>query len=89
MDINCMENRILNATGVLQPTILRAILNLYNGGLHLMTARNVIDECNIIDNAVDWNGRLAAICNSMRNATDCGGIIVGEDIDCNHFTIEF
>lgn len=89
MNINCIENRILNANGILQPTILRAILNLYNGGLHLMTARIVREECYIIDNSVDWNGRLAAICNAMRNTIECGGTIVGEDIDCNDFTIEY
>ena len=89
MDINCMENRILNANGVLQSTILRAILNLYNGGLLLMTARNVKEECNNIDNSVDWAGRLAAICHAMRNASECGGRIVSENRDCNDFKIEF
>lgn len=89
MDINCMENRILNANGVLQSTILRAILNLYNGGSRLMTARSVNEECNNIDNSVDWGRRLAAICNAMRNATECGGRIVGEDSNFNDFAIEF
>ena len=84
-----MENRILNANGVLQSTILRAILNLYNGGLHVMTARIVREECYNIDNAVDWGRRLAAICLAMRNTIECGGAIVGENRNFNNFTIEF
>lgn len=89
MDINCIENRILKANGVLQPTIFRAILNLYSRELHIITAREVKDECKAINDNVDWNSRIAAICNSMRNLTDCGGKIIGEDKDSNNFAINF
>lgn len=89
MDINCMENRILNANGVLQSTILRAILNLYNGGSRLMTARIIREECKKIEKNVPWGDRIPAIRNAMKNAANCGGRIVGENRDCNDFTIEF
>ena len=89
MDINCMENKITTANGVLQPTILTAILNLYNGGLRLMTARNVKEECRKIDKMTPWDKRIKAIYNAMRNATECGGRIIGEDKPSNDFTIAF
>ena len=87
MNINCMENRILNANGILQPTILRAILNLYYTGSKQITAEEVKEECMRIENTVIWKLRLPAICNAMRNATKCGGKIIGEDKDSNNFAI--
>lgn len=89
MDINCMNNKIANANGVLQPTILQAILDLYLDGNQRMTANMVKERCSLINANISWNQRLPAICNSMRKAIQCGGIIVGEDRDFNGFTISF
>jgi len=89
MDINCMENRILNANGVLQPTILRAILNLYNGGFRLMTARIIREECKKLEKNVPWGDRIPAIRNAMKNAANCGGRIIGKDKPFLNFTVSF
>lgn len=87
MNTNCLLKKIANASGKLQPTILTAILNIYNRGLHHITAREVKEECKIIDNSVPWDGRIPAICNAMRNTTECGFSIIGKDINSNDFTI--
>jgi hypothetical protein len=89
MNINCIDNKITNANGVLQPIILRAIKDIYLNGNHQMTAGMVINQCILIDNNKPWGGRLPAICNTMRNSIDCGGIIIGEDRDFLGFTISF
>jgi hypothetical protein len=89
MNINCINNLIVIANGVLQPIILRAIQEIYSKGNHQMTARMVRDHCNQIDNNIPWNGRLPAICNSMRNSINCGGEIIGKDRDFLGFTIAF
>lgn len=88
MDTNCLIQKIAIARGILQPTILQVILNLYQRGQQQMTAQDVKEECNRLDDTKDWN-RLPAICNAMRNATECGGRIVGEDRNHNKFTITF
>ncbi|MGL2999401.1 hypothetical protein [Flavobacterium sp. RSSB_23] len=85
----CLQNKITIANGVIQPIILQAILNLYQQGNHQMTAKMVQNHCLILDNITLWNQRIPAICNSMRNATECGGIIIGEDRNFNDFTIAF
>lgn len=85
----CLEKKIASAQRSLQPIILTAILNLYVNGLRTITARNVKDECKCLNHNVDWNRRIAAICNSMRSLADCGGKITGEDKDSNDFAINF
>jgi len=89
MNENCLIQRIAIARGILQPTVLRAILNLYQEGQQQMTARQVKDKCYQLDNTRYWDGRLPAICNAMRNATECGGQVVGADGDFLEFTISF
>ena len=86
---DCLIQNIALANGVLQPTILQAILNLFDRGNNRMTARMVKDECIVINNAQNWNMRLPAICNAMRNAINCGGRIVSENRDFMGFEIEF
>ena len=54
-----------------------------------MTADEVKAECYLLDDTKNWDGRLPAICNAMRNATNCTGRIVGEDRDFLKFTIAF
>jgi hypothetical protein len=85
----CLQNKITTAVGVLQPTILTAILNLYLRGNLQMNAEMVRNECIIINNEESWKTSIPAICNSMRNAIECGGRIVGEDRDFLGFTIAF
>ncbi len=89
MNINCINNQIAIANGVLQPIILQAIKNIYLMGNHQMTASMIRNQCILIDNNKPWGGRLPAICNAMRNAIQCGGRIIGEDRDFNDFTIAF
>jgi hypothetical protein len=89
MNIECLNSKIANANGVLQPTILRAIKEIYKNGKHQMTAIMVINHCITINNSIPWKGRLAAICGAMRNAIKCGGRIIDEDRDFNGFTIAF
>ena len=89
MNINCMNNKIENANGDLQPIILQAIMDIYLNGNHQMTARMVKVQCIILDANRPWNKRLPAICNAMRNSIECGGVIVGEDRNFNDFTIAF
>lgn len=84
----CLKNNIPKA-GKLKPIVWAAILNLYQRGLHQFTAEIVKNECDVLDNTVQWNARIPAICNSMRNATKCGGGVVGEDRSNNGFTIAF
>lgn len=89
MNTNCLIKKIATARGILQPTILQAILNLYQRGIIQMSACEVKEECYRLDNTKDWNGRLPAMCHAMRNAIECDGRIVGEDRDHNEFTITF
>lgn len=89
MNIICMNNQIANANGVLQPTILMAILLLYQNGNNQMSARSVRQECFNLNNEILWDERLPAICNAMRNTVNCGGEIIGENRDFLDFTISF
>jgi cytoplasmic iron level regulating protein YaaA (DUF328/UPF0246 family) len=89
MNINCIDYKITNANGVLQPIILQAIKDIYLKGDHQMTARMVRNQCISTDNNIPWGGRLPAICNAMRNSIGCGGRIIGEDRDYLDFTIAF
>ncbi|MEI6754719.1 MAG: peroxide stress protein YaaA [Paludibacter sp.] len=88
MTINCLNTKIAEG-GNLRPTIFTAILNLYERGTRTMTARDVRLECERIDQTAPWGNRLAAICNTMRNASHCGARIVSENRNFNEFTIEF
>ena len=89
MNFNCMNEKIANAQSRLKPIILRAILKIYQNGKNEISAQMVRNECSIIDNDINWNNRLPAICNIMRKTLDCGGRIKGEDRDFNNFTIFF
>jgi hypothetical protein len=89
MNINCINNQIAIANGVLQPIILQAIKDIYLNGNHQMTAIMVRNQCILIDNTKPWSGRLPAICNAMRNSIGCGGIIIGLNVDSVNFTIAF
>jgi hypothetical protein len=84
----CLQNKIANSSK-LRPTILKAILNLFNRGISKMTAEMVKNECLVLDISKPWNDRIPAICLSMKNATECGGRIIGEDRDFLGFTIDF
>ena len=87
---NRLTNEIAMANGVLQPKNLTSILNLYEKGQRRMTAEDVKNECKKNNITVEWNRRLAAICNAMRNAIRNGnGRIIGEDKPTNGFTISF
>lgn len=85
---NCLENKIANSSK-LRPTILKAILNLFNRGILTMTAEMVKNECLVLDISKPWNERIPAICLSMKYATECGGRIIGEYREINGFTIAF
>lgn len=89
MNINCINNKIATANGVIQPIILQSIKDIYLNGNHQMTARMVKNQCVILDVNILWNERIPAICNAMKNATECGGKIVGEYREINGFTIAF
>lgn len=84
----CLQNKIADSSK-LRPTILKAILNLYNRGIGKMTAEMVKNECLDLDISKPWNERIPAICLSMKNATECGGRIIGEYREINGFTISF
>jgi cytoplasmic iron level regulating protein YaaA (DUF328/UPF0246 family) len=84
----CLQNKIANSSK-LRPTILKAILNLFNRGIRKMTAEMVKNECLLLDISKPWNERIPAICLSMKNATECGGRIIGEYREINGFTIAF
>jgi len=86
---NCLQNKIANANGVIQPIILQAILNLYQQGLHVMTAGMVKNECFVIDQNILWSERIPAIYNAMRNTIECGAEIMSENRPHNNFTISF
>lgn len=88
MNINCINNQIANSSK-LRPTILKAILSLFNRGMRKMTAEMVKNECLALDISKPWNERIPAICLSMKNATECGGRIIGEYREINGFTIAF
>lgn len=86
---HCLQNKIAALNNKLQPTIFNAILKLYKKGFIQITAQMVIQECIKIEVNINWNQRLKAICNAMRNVTKCGARIAGEDRDFNNFNITF
>jgi hypothetical protein len=86
---NCLQNKIATSNNKLQPTIYKAILNLYRKGFLQITARMVKEECIKIDINIDWNNRLKAICNSMERIIECGVRIISENRPHNDFTISF
>ena len=87
--LQCLTTKIIVTQTRLAPTILKAILCLYLENREVITAHSVKEKCMIIDNNVDWAGRIPAICNSMRNTVECGATIVSEDRDHNEFSIKF
>ena len=84
-----MQNKIVTSSNKLQPTIFKAILNLYKKGFLQITARMVKEECVKIDLNIEWNNRLKAICNSMGRIIECGFTIISENRPHNDFTISF
>ena len=86
---NCLQNKIVTSSNKLQPTIFKAILNLYKKGFLQITARMVKEECIKIDLNIEWNNRLKAICNSMERIIECGFTIISENRPHNDFTISF
>ncbi len=85
----CVESKLTVATGRLQPTVLSAILSLMESGVYDQSARLVKNKCAEIDSQINWESRIPAICNAMRNLRSCGVKIVSEDRDFLDFTIEF
>lgn len=86
---NCLQNKIDTSNNKLQPTIFKAILNLFKKGFRQITARMVKEECIKIDQNTYWNQRLNAICNSMERTIECGVRIISENKPHNDFTISF
>ncbi len=84
-----LTNKIIVTRTLLAPTILKAILCLYLENHEVITANMVKARCMIIDNSVPWDRRIAAICNTMRNTTECGATIISDDRDHNDLTIKF
>lgn len=87
--LQSLTNEIIVTNTLLAPTILKAILCLYLENREVITAHMVKEKCMIIDNSVNWDVRIPAICNSMRNTVECGATIVSEDRDHNEFSITF
>ena len=85
----CISNKIDTVKTKLSPIIIQAILNLYNSGKLKISSEMTRDECKIINSSHPWDGRLPAICNSMRNMVDCGAKIISDDRDHLQFTIQF
>lgn len=85
----CLKNKITSSNNKLQPTIFKAILNLYKKDFVQITARMVKEECIKIDQNNDWPQRLRAICNSMGRTIDCGFRIISENKPHMDFTITF
>jgi hypothetical protein len=85
----CLQNKIVSSNNKLQPTIFKSILNLYQKGFLQITARMVKEECIKIDQNINWNQRLNAICNSMEKTIECGVRIISENRPHNNFTIVF
>lgn len=90
----CLKNLIINFKGKLQPTIFKVIVELIDknlpnqGGVIELNAEQIKNECSKIRKEIDWNGRIPAICNSMRKlSSNCGAKILSEDRDFNGFTI--
>lgn len=89
MDKNCLEFKITSANNKLKPIILQAIKDIYEKGNSEITAEMVRDQCIFIDDSIPWKGRIPAICNTMKNLSECGGRVVGQDKDFNGFKIVF
>jgi cytoplasmic iron level regulating protein YaaA (DUF328/UPF0246 family) len=85
----CLKNKITSSNNKLQPTIFKAILNLYKKDFVQINARMVKEECIKIDQNNDWPQRLRAICNSMGRTIDCGFRIISENKPHMDFTIAF
>lgn len=89
MKNKCLSELTLNASGKLQPQILKAIELFVNNGIYEINANMVRDRCISMNSTVNWSGRLPAICNGMRNTSACGAKITSEDRDFGGFTIRF
>ncbi len=86
--MDCIKNLIATKNSKLLPTILTALLNLHKKGQFKITAKEVQDECDIMNPKQSWKNRTAAICNGMRTLKDCGWKITSEERDFAGFTIE-
>lgn len=86
--MDCIKNLIVTKNSKLLPTILTALLNLHKKGQFKITAKEVQDECDIMNPKQSWKNRTAAICNGMRTLKDCGWKITSEERDFAGFTIE-
>jgi hypothetical protein len=89
MSVKCLSEMASNASGILQPQIIRAIESIVNNGVNKITANMVRDRCLLLNPNRPWPNRIAAICNGMRNSATCGAIIVSDDRDFGDFTISF
>lgn len=89
MSLNCIQNLITKSTGKLQPSILTAIKSLLENGAHIQSAEMVRKKCQSLYPNTPWETRIPAICNTMRNTTNCNSQIISEDRNHNNFTIKF
>ena len=84
---SCLQNKIASSNNKLQPTIFKSILQLYKNGFQQINARMVKDVCKEIDEKIDWNQRIPAICSSMERTIECGFKMISESKHTNDFTI--
>ncbi len=86
-----------SANTKLAPFIFRSILDLYQQGHYEINADMVKSKCMQIERSTNWNGRIPAICNAMRNSVYYvnqrfdGSLakISSENRDHNGFSIKF
>lgn len=86
-----------SANTKLAPFIFRSILELYQNGENEINAEMVKNKCMQIEYSVNWNGRIPAICNAMRNSVeyvnqrfkDNLAQITSQNRDHNGFSIKF
>ena len=84
---NHLLNLKLNSKGKLQPLIYQAIINILTGNVSVISAREIKLKCTELNSDIDWNKRIPAICNSMRNLIEYDFEIIGENKDNNQFSI--
>ena len=89
MPLTCIQSLISKSKGKLQPIILTAIKSLLQDGEFTQSAELVKNKCVTMHPNTNWNSRITAICNAMRNTNYCGSVIISEDRDHNNFTIQF
>jgi hypothetical protein len=89
MPLSCIQSLISKSKGKLQPLILTAIKSLLQDGEYTQSAELLKKRCITMYPKTNWKARIPAICNAMRNTSNCGSIIITEDKDHNNFTIQF